>query len=70
MVNCVFFPLTGLLIFSLPCAAVAIEENLGLSGSETVGVIIAIVSGATVLIVLVLITSMACRYVVYVKREY
>lgn len=38
-----------------------IEENIGLSGSETVGVIVAIVSGATVLIILVLLASMACR---------
>lgn len=45
---------------SLPLA-VAIEENIGLTGSQTVGVIIAIVSGATVLIILVLLASMGCR---------
>lgn len=50
-------------LFGVVSVAVVIEENIGLSGSETVGVIIAIISGATVLIILVLLASMGCRYI-------
>lgn len=39
-----------------------VEENLGISGSETVGVIVAIVGGATILIIVILLISMICRY--------
>ena len=52
------------LLFALR-AAVVVDETFGLSGSETVGVIIAIVSGGSILIIMVLLLSMACRYLVY-----
>lgn len=61
--NCQFLGCCGLLTGE-------VEENLGISGSETVGVIVAIVGGATILIIVILLISMICRYRHHTIRSY